>query len=101
VCLVLGDSYHLQGRLEEALLTIGKAFRVYVEARGPDDIPIKSCERRLIELTQERDQLQRSQLGASLGVHSQDQHQDLGDGPVLADLGLSSDHMGEASPASW
>jgi hypothetical protein len=51
---VLGDSYHHQGRPEEALLMMEKAFRGYVQTHGPDYPPTKECERKIIMLTQEK-----------------------------------------------
>ncbi|PMD49902.1 TPR-like protein [Hyaloscypha bicolor E] len=79
----LSATYHRQGRLEEAHSTKEKAFRGYLQILGPNHRKTRDCERGLILLTQEREQLQRSQDGASMSMDPQY-------GIVVEDAGLAS-----------
>jgi len=79
----ISDSYQLQGRLEEAHSMKEKAFRGYLQLLGPDNRITRDCEQKLNLLTQEREQLQRSQDGASMSMNPQH-------GIVVEDVGLAS-----------
>lgn len=79
----LSASYHLQGRLEEAHWTKEKAFRGCLQLLGPNHRKTRDCEQGLILLTQEREQVQRSQDGASMSMNPQP-------GIVVEDVGLAS-----------
>ncbi|KAH8753696.1 hypothetical protein BGZ57DRAFT_79288 [Hyaloscypha finlandica] len=79
----LSDSYQLQGRLEEAHSVKEKAFRGYLQLLGPDHRITRACEQKLILLSQEREQLQRSQDGGSMSMNPQH-------GIVVEDVGLAS-----------
>jgi tetratricopeptide (TPR) repeat protein len=79
----LSDSYHRQGRLEEAHSTKEKAFRGCLQLLGPDHRRTRDYEHKLNLLTQEREQLQRSQDGASMSMNPQH-------GIVVEDVGLAS-----------
>jgi hypothetical protein len=79
----LSDSYHLQGRLEEAHSMGEKAFRGWLQLLGPDHRITREFEQKFILRTQEREQLQRSQDGGSMSMNSQP-------GIVVEDVGLAS-----------
>jgi tetratricopeptide (TPR) repeat protein len=79
----ISNSYQLQGRLEEANSMKEKAFRGYLQLLGPDHRITRDCEQQLILLTQEREQLQRSQDGGSMSMNPQP-------GIVVEDVGLAS-----------
>jgi tetratricopeptide (TPR) repeat protein len=79
----LSDSYHRQGRLEEAHSIKEKAFRGSLQLLGPDHRITRFYEHELNLLTQKREQLQRSQDGASTSMNPQH-------GIVVEDAGLAS-----------
>ena len=79
----ISASYQLQGRLEEAHSMREKAFRGYLQLLGPDNRITRDCEQKLNLLTQRREQLQRSQDGASMSMDPQP-------GIVVEDVGLAS-----------
>jgi tetratricopeptide (TPR) repeat protein len=88
----LSDLYHRQGRLEEAHLTGEKAFRTCLQIFGPDHRYTRDCEHRLIIITQEMEQLQRSQDGASMSTNPQ--HRIVVEDVGFATLGISSGDLG-------
>jgi tetratricopeptide (TPR) repeat protein len=83
IASAISDSYHLQGRLEEAHSMGEKAFRGWLQLLGPDHRITRDCEQKFILLSQEREQLQRSQDGASMSMNPQP-------GIVVENAGLAS-----------
>jgi tetratricopeptide (TPR) repeat protein len=79
----LSYSYHCRGRLEEAHLMGEKAFRGWLQLLGPDHLITRDCEQKLILLSQEREQLQRSQDGGPMSMNPQH-------GIVVEDVGLAT-----------
>jgi tetratricopeptide (TPR) repeat protein len=88
----LSDSYHRQGRLDEAHSTGEKAFKNFLQMLGPDHRITRNHERKLIMLTQEREQLQIFQDGASMSVNPQ--HRIVVEDVGLATFGISSSGLG-------
>jgi tetratricopeptide (TPR) repeat protein len=88
----ISHSYQLQGRLEEAHSMKEKTYRGYLQLLGPDHRITRNCEQQLILLTQEREQLQRSQDGGSMSMNPQPRI--VVEGVGLASFSISDSGLG-------